>query len=34
MIGLVTFVAIAWYVRLPKDAGSELHGRPGRRSRA
>jgi EmrB/QacA subfamily drug resistance transporter len=34
IIGVVTFVAIAWYVRLPKDAGSELHGRPGRRSRA
>lgn len=34
IIGTVTFVAIAWYVRLPKDAGSELHDRRGRRSRA
>jgi EmrB/QacA subfamily drug resistance transporter len=31
IIGLVTFVSLGWYVRLPKDAGSELHGRRGRR---
>lgn len=33
VIGLITFVAIAWYVRLPADAGSELHSR-GRHARA
>ena len=33
VIGLITFVALLWYVRLPADAGAELHGR-GRRARA
>jgi MFS family permease len=33
IIGCVTFIALFWYVRLPKDAGSELHGRR-RRGRA
>jgi EmrB/QacA subfamily drug resistance transporter len=32
IIGAVTFISILWYVRLPKDAGSELHGRRGRRT--
>jgi hypothetical protein len=31
--GVVTFLSILWYVRLPADAGAELHGRP-RRARA
>ncbi|MDB5494830.1 MAG: transporter [Phenylobacterium sp.] len=29
VIGAVTFISIFWYVRLPADAGSELHGRRG-----
>ncbi|THD79439.1 MAG: MFS transporter [Phenylobacterium sp.] len=33
IIGAVTFISLAWYVRLPKDAGAELHGRPGRGGR-
>jgi hypothetical protein len=31
--GTITFISIAWYVRLPADAGAELHSRP-RRVRA
>jgi len=27
-IGAVTFISIFWYVRLPADAGAELHSRP------
>jgi EmrB/QacA subfamily drug resistance transporter len=27
VIGAITFVSILWYVRLPPDAGSEMHGR-------
>jgi len=31
VIGVVTVIAIFWYVRLPQDAGSDMHG--GRRGR-
>jgi hypothetical protein len=31
IVASVTFVSLLWYVRLPEDAGSELHrGRAGR----
>jgi Na+/melibiose symporter-like transporter len=32
IVGAVTFISIIWYVRLPADAGDELHDR--RRARA
>jgi EmrB/QacA subfamily drug resistance transporter len=35
IIGAVTFISIPWFVRLPHNAGAELHGRPrGRHARA
>jgi EmrB/QacA subfamily drug resistance transporter len=33
VIGIVTFVSLIWYARLPADAGAVLHARP-RRARA
>jgi len=33
VIGVITFVSLVWYARLPADAGSVLHARP-RRARA
>ena len=31
IIGAVTVISVFWYVRLPADAGSHMHGRRGRR---
>jgi hypothetical protein len=28
VIGMITFVSLLWYARLPADAGSVLHARP------
>lgn len=30
IVGAITLIAIAWYVRLPANAGAEMHGRPRR----
>jgi hypothetical protein len=27
IIGAVTFISLAWYVRLPANAGADMHGR-------
>jgi EmrB/QacA subfamily drug resistance transporter len=33
IVGAITFISILWYIRLPADAGSEMHGRKGLRGR-